>query len=247
MNESRYFKNRLKILIERLTFWIFSVWSCIPIIAGIIIPMVVMFPLAYASWIIFSFWSGSDWLDVWFTVSINHPIRILFVIIIEIFIFVAGFFLFTSGLYHLVKGKRDGIDIIQTGPYKFIRHPQNLGILLIALPFALYIPGFNDLGIRIGEILSWTLFGFFLIIYSYFEEYKLNKKYLEEFRNYQIHTGFFIPKLNLQKKNTQIECKIINYQKKYLFLILGYILLIFIIFFLTTEFLMRLGLFTVFL
>lgn len=168
-------------------------------------------------------------------------------IIIEIFIFVAGFFLFTSGLYHLVKGKRDGIDIIQTGPYKFIRHPQNLGILLIALLFALYIPGFNDLGIRIGEILSWTLFGFFLIIYSYFEEYKLNKKYPEEFRNYQIHTGFFIPKLNLQKKNTQIEYKIINYQKKYLFLILCYILLIFIIFFLTTEFLMRLGIFTVFL
>lgn len=247
MKDSHYFKKRFKILIERLTFWVFSVYSCIPIIAGIIIPMVVMFPLAYTSWIIFSFWLGGDWLNIWFIVSINHPIRFLFVIIIEIFIFVAGIFLLTTGLYHLVKGKRNGINIIETGPYKFIRHPQNLGILLIALPFALYIPGFNDLGIRIGEILSWTLFGFFLIIYSYFEESKLNKKYPEEFRNYQIHTGFFIPKGNFQKTHTKIECKIINYQKKYLFLILGYILLIFIIFFLTTEFLMKLGIFTVFL
>ena len=146
-------------------------------------------------------------------------------------------------MYHLVKGKKSGQNIIQTGPYRLIRHPQNFGILLIALPFALYIPGLNDLGIRIGEILSWTLFGLILIIYSDIEEYKLSKKFPEEFSNYQVKTGFFYPKLNFRKSKND---KPIYYRKRYLFLLLGYILLVFTVFILT-NFLTTLGIFIIYL
>lgn len=243
MNASNKFKKKLVALIEKLTFWICSIISCLPLVAGILIPMVVMIPLAYISWYLFSFWKGGYWMDIWISVSPYHPIRFLLVITIEISIFIGGSLLFLTGLYHLVKGKKSEQNIVQTGSYKLIRHPQNLGILLMALSFALYIPGLNDLGIRIGEILSWTLFGLILIIYSYIEEYKLSKKFPEEFSNYQANTGFFFPKLNFRKSKKD---KPICYHKKFLFLLLGYVLLVFTIFILI-NFLMTLGIFTIYL
>ena len=243
MKASNKFKKKFIALIEKLTFLISSIISCLPLVAGILIPMIVTLPLAYISWYLFSFWAGGDWFDVWISVSPYHPIRFLLVITIEISIFIGGSLLFLTGLYHLVKGKKHGVSIVKTGPYRYIRHPQNFGILLISLTFALYIPGFNDLGIRIGEILSWTLFGLILIIYSYIEEYKLSKKFPEEFSNYRANTGFFFPKLNFRKNKKD---KPICYHKKILFLLLGYVLLVFTIYILI-NFLMTLYIFTIYL
>lgn len=242
MNLSNKFKKKFIVLIERLVIWICSIISCLPLLAGILVPMIVMIPLAYISWYIF-FWTGGFWFDVWFVVSPYLPFRFLFVIIIEILIFIGGAILFLTGLYHLVKSKKGGQNIVKTGPYNLIRHPQNLGILLIVLPFALYIPGFNDLGIRIGEILSWTLFVLITIIHSDIEECKLRKRYPEEFKNYQASTGFFFPKLNIRKSE---NANPIFYWKRYIYLLIGYILLILIILILT-NFLLTLGILTIYL
>ena len=246
MKVTIYVKNKLKLIIRKVIFLFLSIWSYMPIVAGILIPMIVTLPLAYCSWIIFSFPLGGVWFDVWIVISPYQPLRFVLVLLIELILFVGGIFLLLLGLFHLVKGRKHGVSIVKTGPYRYIRHPQNFGILLISLVFALYIPRFNDLGIRIGEILSWILFSFILAIYSNLEEYNLTKKFPEEYKTYQLQTGFFLPKLRLRKKSTPIGIEFVTNRKRFLFLILAYFISIFIIFILT-QVLWDVGLLSIFL
>ena len=234
--------NKVKLLLRKLMLIIFSVWSYIPIIMGILIPMVVVLPLAYTSWIIFSpLFSGWWAFEGYIPLTHIYPFQLVLLLIIELIIFIGGVVLFLSGLYHLAKGRKHKISIVKTGLYNYIRHPQILGISLISLPFALYIPGFNDLGIRIGEIFSWTLFIFILTIYSNLEEHNLTKKFPEEYRKYQTQTGFFLPKFHLRKKKNSKRVEFMTIRKRYLFLLLGYLILVFVIF-IVIEIWMKLGL-----
>ncbi len=211
---------------------------------GILIPMAVVLPLAYASWIIFSLLRGYWKLDGYIPISPDYSFQFVLFLIIELIIFIGGVVLFLSGLYHLAKGRKHKISIVKTGLYNYFRHPQILGISLISLPFALYIPGFNDLGIRIGEIFSWTLFIFILTIYSNLEEHNLTKKFPEESRLYQTQTGFFLPKFHLRKKKKTKRVEFMTIRKRYLFLLLGYLILVFVIF-IMIEILSKLGLITI--
>ena len=231
------FTNKVKLLLQKLMIIILSIWSYMPIIMGILIPMVVYLPLFYGSWKIFivPLLYGYWWFEeAYILISPEDPAHFIqntFTFSIEIIIFMVGIFVFLSGLYHLVKGRKQKISIVKTGLYKYIRHPQNLGISLISLPFALYIPGFNDLGIRIGELFSWVLFTFLLTIYSNLEEHNLSKKFPEEFRKYQTQTGFFLPKFHLRKKHLSSNRVVfMTIRKRYLFLLLGYVIGVFLLY-----------------
>lgn len=232
--------NKVKLLLRKLMLIIFSIWSYIPIIIGILSPMAIVLPLAYASWIIISLFSRFL-AEGYIPITHIYPFQLVLLLIIELIIFIGGVVLFLSGLYHLAKGRKHKISIVKTGLYNYIRHPQILGISLISLPFALYIPGFNDLGIRIGEIFSWTLFTFFLTIYSNLEEHNLTKKFPEEYRKYQTQTGFFLPKFHLRKKKKSKRVEFMTIRKRYLFLLLGYLILVFVVF-IVIEILAKLGL-----
>ncbi len=141
-----------------------SLSSYIPIIIGILAPMItIMGGLLYFSWIFFGY-SYTSWIWYYFIIPAE---MIPFVIAVEIIIFCIGLGIFLTGLVILVIGKKRKENIIQWGIYKYIRHPQNFGIIIIVFPFALYIPGFEDIGIRIGEIVSWGFFAFFLCLLSY--------------------------------------------------------------------------------
>ena len=225
----------LKTKIKPFLLSISSIWAYMPLIAGILYPMVYMFPLAYTSWIIFQSWGAGSWVDSWIVIfSWDSSFRVDILLIIEIIIFIVGLLLFFWGLIHLVKGKKIGLDIVQTGPYKLIRHPQNLGILIMLFPFALYTPGFTDDGIRIGDILSWTLFFLLMIFISDFEEYRLKEKSPEKFINYRNTTGFFFPNLRHNRKN-QGKGEKNNYLKRYGLLILCYGLFILIAYFIVQD------------
>lgn len=226
---------KLKEKIKPFLLSISSIWAYMPIIAGILFPMVYMFPLAYTSWIVFQSWGAGSWVDSWIVIfSWDSSFRVDILLIIEIIIFIAGFLLFLFGLIHLVKGKKIGLDIVQTGPYKLIRHPQNLGILIMLFPFVLFTPGLNDIGIRIGDILSWTFFFLIMIFISDFEENRLKDKFPEEFQKYRIKTGFFFPKLR-HKKINQVKDQKKYYLKRYGFLILGYVIFILIAYFIVQD------------
>ena len=215
-------KNKTKLFYLRLS----TLVAYFPIIAGIFYSMTVMPALAYLSWHIFYFWPGIGFMAsyiIHFGYTQNFPIYSL--MWIELVIFICGFVLFLHGLIHLVKAKKKKIAIVQTGLYKYIRHPQNLGIIIFSFPFCLYVPFLSDSGIKVGDIFSWMLFFLLIIIYSDIEEIQMLKKYPDKYSLYKSNTGFFIPRIiKTKKERSNLEIK--DYLFRWLFLVGGYILLI---------------------
>jgi len=235
INKKNIFKYKLKSIFKSIILRISLIWAYLPIIAGILFEMMISLSLAYSSWAIFNSWSRRGWLDSWIVIfHFNPSFRIDILFFVEIYIFTIGFLLFLYGLVFIVKARKNRIDLIQKGPYKYVRHPQNLGIIIMVLPFALYTPWIQDTGIRIGDILSWTLFCLVMIFCSDFEEIRMKKGLSEEYENYRLRTGFFIPKLRYQKVNQAKDTKV-NYLKRYSLLILGYIIFILIMFFVVQD------------
>lgn len=200
MKEKNSIKHKIKIFLRKFLFPMFSVWSYIPIIMGILFPMVIILTITYASWIIFSLLPESWFFYGYIPISHEHLFQYIVILVIKIIVFIGGMVIFLCGLYHLTKGKRQKISIVKKGIYHYIRHPQNLVISLMALLFSFYIPRFNDIGIRIGEIFSWLLFTFILTMYSNLEELYLLKKFPEEYSIYQHQTGFFYLNSTLKAK-----------------------------------------------
>ena len=234
-DKKKVFIHKFKTIFESILLKITLVWVYLPIIAGILFEMMLQFSIAYLSWILFNSWSRRGWVNSWIVIfHFNPSFRIDILLIVEICIFTIGFLLFLYGLVFIVKARKNHIDLIQKGPYKYIRHPQNLGILIMMFPFALYTPWIHDIGIRIGDILSWTLFCLVMIFCSDFEEIRMKKGLSEEYENYRLRTGFFIPKLRYQKVNQAKDTKV-NYLKRYSLLILGYIIFILIMFFIVQD------------
>ncbi|MHA1342247.1 MAG: methyltransferase family protein [Promethearchaeota archaeon] len=225
-------KTKIKLFYLRLG----TLVAYIPIIAGILYSMTAMPALAYISWNIFSLWPGINVMASWIfhdDYSTNFPIDTL--LWIELVIFICGFGLFLHGLIHLVKAKKEKIDIVQTGLYKYIRHPQNLGIIIFSFPFCLYVPFLGDAGLKVGDIFSWTLFFLLIIIYSDIEEIHMVKRYPDDYKLYRSNTGFFIPRI-IKTKKEKANLEINDYLFRWLFLIGGYILLISILDFIFSKF-----------
>lgn len=212
--------SKIKNLVAKITLSFCSIFSYIPIILGILIPMAtIMGGYLYLSWFFFGY-NFTSW--TWYYYIISEEI-IPYLIAIEIIIIGIGLGIFLTGLVTLVIGKKREENIIQWGIYKYIRHPQNLGILIMVFPFALYIPGFEDIGIRVGEIVSWSLFAFFLCLLSFYEEWRLMKENNNEFLKYYASTGFFLPKFKYVKDQSPTP---INFLKKIIILCIGFIVLV---------------------
>jgi protein-S-isoprenylcysteine O-methyltransferase Ste14 len=189
-------RNLLEKIIGGITFIILY----IPIILGILAPMFILVGLdLYFSWYLIGS-TLTDW--TWYYYLIPPDFLLLF-IIIEIVIFCVGFGVFLTGLITMVHKKIQGVKLIESGIYSFIRHPQNIGIILMVFPFSLYIPGFEDIGIRMGEIASWIFFAFLICLYSYYEEWRLIHQFKNLFTDYYNKTGFFIPKF-LRKRQKSL-------------------------------------------
>lgn len=216
-----------------------SIWVYIPIIAGILLPMILFIPLAYISWDLLKLWGSNGWYDSWFVINPDDVYRVQLLCCIELIIFVGGFLLFGFSLYHLVKARRHHIKIANTGSYKFIRHPQNLGIIMMLFPFTLYIPGFRDIGIRSGEIISWMIFSLFIIMISILGEQGLKKRYPEEFKRYRRNSGFLFPKV-IPHGFHQEKSNKFGFTIRYGALILGFIICVILVYVLM-EYLISIG------
>jgi len=213
-------KEIIKRVAEKLIVVIISIFLYVPIIVGILSPMLIFFLLdLYISW---SLIGNPQWMWDYYLIP-SHSLTL--VISIEALLFCFGFGLLLSGLITLVKGKIKGVGLVRTGIYKYIRHPQNLSIVLMVLPFALYVPGFKDIGIRMGEIASWLYFAFFMCLYSFYEEWRLVKKYGNGYLEYYRKTGHFIPKIKREKTEPSPK---INFLKKILITVLLYLFFYFL-------------------
>ena len=223
-------KTKPKEVVMKITLALSSIWVYVPIIAGIITPMLSVIPIAYTSWFLFLAFEGRlSWANSIYSLSLPFEIVLY---IFDCIIFIFGLILFFWGFVHIVKTRKNDSRLTQTGPYRNIRHPQHLGIILFSLPFALVIPWFK-FGIRISDILSWALFCIVLIIWSDIEERKMRKKYPEEFADYKSKTGFFFPKVRKGKEVPLIQNKILYYFVRYLIIFSTYCILVLLMFLVT--------------
>jgi hypothetical protein len=92
-----------------------------------------------------------------------------------------------------------GISVVTSGPYRWVRHPQHLGIIMFLLPLALLNIRYPIYwaGIRPGDILSWSLVSFMLIVAADFEESGLVKRFGIEYSDYCKRTPFLLPRVSI--------------------------------------------------
>ncbi|MCG3224523.1 MAG: hypothetical protein H7647_08660 [Candidatus Heimdallarchaeota archaeon] len=75
---------------------------------------------------------------------------------------------------------------------------------------SLYIPWTTDSGIKVGDILSWSIFAIILFFISEYEDWALTKQFGREYLLYRSKTGSFFPKLS-KKQVDEENIKEANY------------------------------------
>ncbi|MFX1419197.1 MAG: methyltransferase family protein [Promethearchaeota archaeon] len=121
----------------------------------------------------------------------------------EIYITLLGFMVYiTSLIYQLTHRKQ----LIRTGPYRYVRHPQYIAIIIMTFGmtllvfktspivyFALNIDVYSFmLLIWVGEVIAY-------IILAKIEDYALKAKYGDEFLDYVNQVSFMIPFLKIKR------------------------------------------------
>ena len=193
-------------------------------------------PIAFVSWFLFGAFGafGIDHLvgKILLLKFIGFTLEIKILLAFEVVLLAFGLFLLIYGLIQIIKSRVRKEGLVTNGLYKYIRHPQHLGIIIMAFAFSLYVPGTKDLGIRIADILSWSLFSLILFFWSDYEDKRLAIKFTEQFHEYYSKTGAYFPKLF--NKNTELKIfPEIKSKKRYLFTILAYLLFVVIVLILT--------------
>jgi protein-S-isoprenylcysteine O-methyltransferase Ste14 len=173
---------------KEVIFKIATIFAFIPVIASILAPMFLFFgPIIYFSYYLFFHYPQADVVNL-YTSYFNGPLLYT----LELATFLIGFGLFVSGFGIMVKKLRGNPhSIVTTGIYKYCRHPQNVGILLMIVPFCLYNPwfanreiGFSDIGIRLGDLFSFSLCFLFIGLTSLVEEHTMLSKFPAEYMKY---------------------------------------------------------------
>ncbi|UCE11689.1 MAG: hypothetical protein JSW61_07105 [Candidatus Thorarchaeota archaeon] len=189
-----------KLIAQRLAALVSSFIVYLPIVAGILTPMIWVLAAWYVSWYVFlwifpfsEIWGGFWW-------PFQSPVFGLMLWLVEALILAIGLMLFLFALKEIVEARRRGMGIVTSGLYKYVRHPQHLGIMLMLLPLALtnvFQPAQWWGGIRPGDLLSWSFVAFLLIIIADLEETRLLALFGQDYEDYAQRTPFILPKVNL--------------------------------------------------
>jgi protein-S-isoprenylcysteine O-methyltransferase Ste14 len=112
---------------------------------------------------------------------------------------VLSLIIIVSSVIYLGVKKRNGLVI--TGPYRFVRHPQYTGFLLLTIGFTswsyFYLTNFFGVGWLSANdtITLWYLEFIIYIILSVIEDKHLMTKFGAEYESYKSETPSFIPLL----------------------------------------------------
>ncbi|MGY5863282.1 MAG: methyltransferase [Candidatus Thorarchaeota archaeon] len=174
-------------LVYRVTALIASIAVYLPVLGGILFVMWYIIPLWYFSWNIvefifpFYYWDGH-----WNPSTINWGVATS-VWAVDFLILILGIGLLLYGLKTMVTHKSKKDELITSGPYRWVRHPQHLGIILFLLApiFVTYV--------RPNDILSWSLIAFGLIVSADIEEVSLSKRFGESYVEYRAKVPFIFP------------------------------------------------------
>lgn len=124
-----------------------------------------------------------------------------------------GFLMLVYSVAYLRIKKKEGL--ITSGPYRLIRHPQYLGMIILTLGFTSWSVwilsntfgiGFLDPYQTIGV---WFIELFAYVLLAHIEELYMAKKYGETFEDYKNQVPFLIPFLKTRRKSLEILVSIL--------------------------------------
>lgn len=107
-------------------------------------------------------------------------------------LFVLGLIIFTVAFIQFLTGKQ----LITSGLYSIVRHPQYLGIIISTFGFTLFAIA------KLITLISWATLVFSYIWLARREEANLQEKYGEEFLTYKRRVPFIMPSPTKRKKKT---------------------------------------------
>ena len=121
----------------------------------------------------------------------------------EIYIIILGFMFYIASLIYQLTHRK---QLIRTGPYRYVRHPQYIALIIITFGMTLIVyktsPIVNfDLVIDVYAFmfLIWTGEVLAYIILAKIEDYALKAKYGDKFLDYANNVSFMIPFFKLKR------------------------------------------------
>ncbi|MEM3421781.1 MAG: methyltransferase, partial [Candidatus Hadarchaeum sp.] len=90
------------------------------------------------------------------------------------------------GLVQIIRSKIRGGGLVTAGLYSLVRHPQYLGVNILALGFVLY-------GLRPIDFIAWANLVFLHAILAEDEEGRLKEKFGQAYLEYQRRVPFLLP------------------------------------------------------
>jgi len=125
-----------------------------------------------------------------------------------IYFIIFGFWLFVYSLIFQLTHRK---QLIRTGPYKYMRHPQYLAFILMTFGMTLIVfqttpvVEFNPFHLRGYTVIfyTWICEVLAYIILSKIEDIALEAKYGEEFLKYKNTVSFMFPTIKLKKNDSK--------------------------------------------
>jgi protein-S-isoprenylcysteine O-methyltransferase Ste14 len=126
----------------------------------------------------------------------------------EISIVLFGLTLFIYSLAHQISHRK---QLIRTGPYKYVRHPQYLAFIIMTFGMTLIAfqtsPIFNfnlgNLNVYTVLLVIWIAEVLAYIILAKIEEYALKVKYGDKYLDYINNVSFMIPFLKFKRNQKE--------------------------------------------
>jgi protein-S-isoprenylcysteine O-methyltransferase Ste14 len=121
---------------------------------------------------------------------------------------VIGFLILVYSIAYLIIKRREGL--VSSGPYRLVRHPQYLGMILSTLGFTSWSVWILNNTFGIGflspsqTIAVWFIELFAYIFLAYIEEMDLSKNYGESFQNYKRQVPLLIPFLKTNREGLDV-------------------------------------------
>lgn len=152
-----------------------------------------VFRILYIPWIPMTLIPGAEWLTEFLYLPPEIWTNFHLVLIIDIaqplFTF-GGFLFFIASMLQLIISKLRGIELVKSGFYGIVRHPQYLGIYIWTFGHILYALPFH---LRPADLIAWVTLVFLYVLLAKKEEENLKERFGEAYENYQRKVPFMIP------------------------------------------------------
>jgi protein-S-isoprenylcysteine O-methyltransferase Ste14 len=153
------------------------------------------FPLTMyiLTWLFGSTFPGCLWYPLAILIGENLFVSVFLGLILPVsnIIVLMGIFLIIFGWRKIYKAKG---QLVTTGIYGHVRHPQYLGFLLLTL-------GMNILWVTISTFLLWPILAVLYHRLAKKEDKELEARFGEEYRNYKRAVPLLIPRIKLLRLN----------------------------------------------